>query len=49
MHHSFKANILDDFFPRDELVLGQKDRRVKVTDKQLLTFPFNLIGWIRSK
>jgi hypothetical protein len=49
MQHSFGANKLNPFFARDEVALGQKDRRTKVSDQQLLTFPFNAIGWIRSK
>jgi V8-like Glu-specific endopeptidase len=49
MKHSFEANELSPFYTHDELVLGQKDRRTKVSDKELLTFPFNAIGWIKSK
>jgi hypothetical protein len=49
MKHSFGANKHNPFYTHDEVVLGQKDRRTKVSDKQLLTFPFNAIGWIKSK
>jgi hypothetical protein len=49
MQNSFGANKINDFFVRDEVVLGKKDRRTKVSDKEILTFPFNAIGWIRSK
>jgi V8-like Glu-specific endopeptidase len=49
MQNSFGANDLNDFFVLDEVVLGNKDRRTKVSDKELLTFPFNAIGWIKSK
>jgi V8-like Glu-specific endopeptidase len=49
MQHSFEANQLNDFFVRDEVVLGQKDRRTKVSNKEILTFPFSAIGWIKSK
>jgi len=49
MKHFFggKKN-LNDPFPRDEVVLGN-DRRTKVSDKQILNFPFNTIGWIKSR
>jgi hypothetical protein len=30
-------------------ILGQDDRRVKVRDKLLEMFPYNTIGYIRSK
>jgi hypothetical protein len=49
MQHPFGTNKLNPFFTHDDVVLGKEDRRTKVSDKQLLTFPFNAIGWIRSK
>jgi len=49
MQYSFGAGKIKDFFPYDEVFLGEKDRRATVSDKELLTFPFNAIGWIRSK
>ena len=49
MKPSFGAKNLNNPFPCDEVVLGQKDRRTKVSAKQILTFPFNAIGWIKSK
>jgi len=49
MKQSSKTKKFNNFFPLNEVVLGEKDRRTKVSDKQLITFPFNAIGWIKSK
>jgi V8-like Glu-specific endopeptidase len=49
MEHCFGANKLNPFFIHHEIILSKEDRRIKVSDKELLTFPFNAIGWIKSK
>lgn len=48
MKQSSSAEKLRDPFPRNEGVIGKKDRRIRVKDKQLSSFPFNNIGWIIS-
>jgi hypothetical protein len=49
MNTLFGAKKINDPFPRDEDILGKKDRRDKVTKEQLAVFPFNNIRWIQSR
>jgi hypothetical protein len=49
MGNCCEKNTYEGFFPGDELILNDKDRRLRVDASLLNIFPFNTIGWIQSQ
>jgi len=49
MQHSVETEKLNGHFSRHGKVLGENDRMSKVSDEELFTFPYNLIGWLKIK